>query len=276
MSEKEIMRILAKARFKFRSDTLTNWATENPILLSGEFGVVTGLNEAGDGRENKTEKVKIGDGVTAWNGLDWWYGSKGEKGEAGPQGEQGIQGENGKDAVIDQTYNPESENAQSGIALAPIFKNRLEPYISGNTCYSGQWVVINVDIPINDEIQRCSAIVNCKKEHIAPNDIYNIDDDTFNEYFDKNTLFQLSATKAVNAQIAENAWYDGFGNAIHVTYATKEELKESIADEMSNRLRQYYTNDEIDEKISLTVGNIETALEHIIEIQENLIGGGNV
>ena len=37
MSEQEIVRILARARFKFRSDTLENWATENPILLSGEL-----------------------------------------------------------------------------------------------------------------------------------------------------------------------------------------------------------------------------------------------
>ena len=104
MSEKEVMRILAKARFKFRSDTFTNWATKNPILLSGEFGVVTGLNEVGDGKENKIQKVKIGDGVNAWNELNWWYGS-----------------ESSSDSiVVDHTYNPESKNAQSGKAVAEV------------------------------------------------------------------------------------------------------------------------------------------------------------
>lgn len=40
------------------------------------------------------------------------------KGDTGPQGEKGDKGDAGKDAVTDQTYNPESENAQSGKAVA--------------------------------------------------------------------------------------------------------------------------------------------------------------
>lgn len=104
MSEKDIVQILAAARFKPRSDTLENWEKENPVLLSGEPSVVI------DGTES--EKIKLGDGVTPWNELDWWKGPKGEKGDTGAQGEPG------KDAVIDQAYNPESENAQSGKAVA--------------------------------------------------------------------------------------------------------------------------------------------------------------
>ena len=124
MSEKEIVRILAAARFKPRSDTLDNWEKENPILLSGEPGVVTGLNVDGDNLEDKTEKIKFGDGVTPWNNLGWWKGpsgpkgEKGEKGEKGDKGDTGPQGEAGKDAVTDQSYNPTSENAQSGKAVA--------------------------------------------------------------------------------------------------------------------------------------------------------------
>ena len=53
MSNKDITQILAAARFKARSDTLENWEKENPVLLSGEPGVVI------DGTE--TEKVKFGD-----------------------------------------------------------------------------------------------------------------------------------------------------------------------------------------------------------------------
>ena len=34
-----------------------------------------------------------------------------------------IKGEDGKDAVTDQTYNPESENAQSGKAVAEAIGN---------------------------------------------------------------------------------------------------------------------------------------------------------
>lgn len=41
-----------------RNDTAENWATKNPTLSKGEFGV-----------ENDTNKFKIGDGATAWNEL---------------------------------------------------------------------------------------------------------------------------------------------------------------------------------------------------------------
>ncbi len=70
MSEK--FEIFGDARFAFRSDTLDNWKKVNPILLPGEFSVVT------DGTE--IEKVKIGDGKTPWRYLPWWKGPKGEEG----------------------------------------------------------------------------------------------------------------------------------------------------------------------------------------------------
>jgi len=100
--QKEILKLFAKMRFKFRSDTLKNWEENNPVLLEGEAGVVTGLNAVGDGLENKSQKIKFGDGIHDWNSLDWWYGSQGEGGTI----------------LVDQTYNPESENAQSGKAVA--------------------------------------------------------------------------------------------------------------------------------------------------------------
>lgn len=71
-------------------------------------------------------------------------GIQGEKGDIGPQGPQGKQGntglqgekgekgdkgEPGEDAITDQTYNPESENAQSGIAVAEAVKD-LQKYFA--------------------------------------------------------------------------------------------------------------------------------------------------
>ena len=105
--------IHANARFAFRSDTLENWESINPILRAGEFGIVTNGSE--------TQKVKIGDGVTPWNELSWWMGPKGNTGIQGPQGIQGEKGEKGDDGatpIIDQIYDPNSENAQSGTAVA--------------------------------------------------------------------------------------------------------------------------------------------------------------
>lgn len=47
-------------RIQLRNDTAEAWATKNPVLLQGEMGI-----------ESDTKKMKIGDGTTAWNGLDY-------------------------------------------------------------------------------------------------------------------------------------------------------------------------------------------------------------
>ena len=99
MNNDMLFQILAQARFKPRSDTFENWEAKNPILLSGEPGVVI------DGTE--TEKIKFGDGDTPWNDLGWWYGPKGDKGdtgEKGAQGEQGIQGPKGDTGERGDSY----------------------------------------------------------------------------------------------------------------------------------------------------------------------------
>ena len=49
-------------QIKFRRDTSTNWSTVNPILGSGEPGL-----------ETDTGKVKIGDGSTEWNLLNYVF-----------------------------------------------------------------------------------------------------------------------------------------------------------------------------------------------------------
>lgn len=45
-------------------------------------------------------------------------GDKGDPGNTGPKGDKGDKGDPGEDAVTDQTYDPMSENAQSGTAVA--------------------------------------------------------------------------------------------------------------------------------------------------------------
>ena len=51
-------------RIKFRRDTAQNWTTSNPVLALGEPGL-----------ETDTRKVKYGDGVTAWNVLNYGVSS---------------------------------------------------------------------------------------------------------------------------------------------------------------------------------------------------------
>ena len=59
-------------RIQIRRDTSSNWTSNNPILLQGEFGY-----------ELNTGYAKIGDGQTAWTSLDYFGGP-------GPTGSTGL------------------------------------------------------------------------------------------------------------------------------------------------------------------------------------------
>lgn len=49
-----------KSRLVLRNGTSAQWAEANPVLLKGEIGV-----------ENDTQRLKIGDGLAAWNDLPY-------------------------------------------------------------------------------------------------------------------------------------------------------------------------------------------------------------
>ena len=67
-------------RIQIRRDTSSNWTSNNPILLQGEFGY-----------ELNTGYAKIGDGQTAWTALDY-FGGTGPTGPTGPDGPDGPEG----------------------------------------------------------------------------------------------------------------------------------------------------------------------------------------
>ena len=99
-------KIYLNARFGFRHDTLSNWQSENPVLLKGEISIVSDA-------ENENW-LKIGDGATAWNdlpykvgpsgeqGIQGEKGPKGDKGDTGDVGPQGEQGERGYSGLVPQ------------------------------------------------------------------------------------------------------------------------------------------------------------------------------
>lgn len=82
-------KIYAKAKFGFREDSLKNWTENNPILEKGEPAVIS------DSEDSRW--LKIGDGITPFNALPWKFAGGG---------------------MADKVYDPKSENAQSGIAVA--------------------------------------------------------------------------------------------------------------------------------------------------------------
>jgi hypothetical protein len=68
-------------RILLRRDTLGNWQANNPVLLSGEPSYVT-----------DNGRLKVGDGITPWNQLDYYYGATGGTGATGPIGVTGPTG----------------------------------------------------------------------------------------------------------------------------------------------------------------------------------------
>ncbi len=69
-------------KIQIRNGTAAEWTTANPVLLLGEMGI-----------ENDTTKMKVGNGVTAWNSLS--YIASGLEGPPGADGAQGPPGESG-------------------------------------------------------------------------------------------------------------------------------------------------------------------------------------
>src|ERR1700757_1529876 len=91
-------------QFQFRRDTTANWASANPILLSGEMGL-----------ETETGKFKVGDGATRWNVLGYSSGVQGNQGVQGPQGSQGSQGAQGVQGSTGSTGNQGPQGAQGSV-----------------------------------------------------------------------------------------------------------------------------------------------------------------
>lgn len=98
--------IHAKLKIKFRGDTEENLQSVNPVLALKEPCFVLDEND-------KTIGFKVGDGIHNWNDLEY-HSLEG--------------GGSGGSIEVDQTYNPGSENAQSGKAVAEAVTNK-EQYI---------------------------------------------------------------------------------------------------------------------------------------------------
>lgn len=71
-------------RILFRRDTSANWTQNNPILAQGEPGF-----------ETDTGLMKIGDGSSVWNSLEYYDGPTGPTGPTGPIGNTGPTGATG-------------------------------------------------------------------------------------------------------------------------------------------------------------------------------------
>ena len=88
-------------------------------LFQGEKG------DKGDRGEQGARGEKGEKGDTGQTGAQGVAGAKGDKGDKGDKGEKG---DPGQDAVTDQTYDPASENAQSGTAVAQAVNSKQDAF----------------------------------------------------------------------------------------------------------------------------------------------------
>lgn len=124
-------------RIVSRNDTAERWLQFNPVLLKGEIGI-----------EIDTNRIKIGDGVTAWASLD--YASGGFNPENGalletitqemvnqwnaaqPNSIEKIFVNNAEVSIIDKSVNISVPTKASDIGAAPVDHNHDGVYLKSN------------------------------------------------------------------------------------------------------------------------------------------------
>ena len=57
-------------RIQLRNDSASNWVSANPVLLEGEIGIEI---------DSARNRIKIGDGTTAWNDLPYFLDAREEE-----------------------------------------------------------------------------------------------------------------------------------------------------------------------------------------------------
>ena len=100
---------MAIVRIKIRHDTSTNWANINPILALGEIGF-----------ESDTNKLKVGNGTSAWNNLDYIAGGGGEESLNAvdiiyDNSESSLESTNVQDAIDELVTRPVTEIIKSAV-----------------------------------------------------------------------------------------------------------------------------------------------------------------
>ncbi len=110
-------------RIQFRRDTSSNWSSNNPILLQGEFGY-----------ELDTGYAKIGDGQTAWLSLEYFGGT-------GPTGSTGITGPTGYGVPTGGStgqFLVKSSNSDYDTEWTASLVSSIPPGSSGSTGATGE------------------------------------------------------------------------------------------------------------------------------------------
>lgn len=115
--------------FTTRIDTSENWAAANPVLYKGERGI-----DSTEGKE------KVGDGVTAWNDLQWFGG-----GGSAPVAEKW-------EPVFSKTFDADTTANQQWNLTKPCRKIRLRMAVAGSAANSAAG---DITVYINSYTSKC-------------------------------------------------------------------------------------------------------------------------
>lgn len=187
---------------------------------------------------------------------------------------------------VDQSYNPLSENAQSGKAVEEAISTIV------NASPDGGYVIIDQRYNANSEnaqsgkavAEAVANLVNGSPE--ALDTLYELANALGNDENFSATVMEKIGKKADTASLEEaksdiarildgrttvpKASSDRLGNDIVLHYATKQELENAVLNFERNIEASYATKEEV----TTQIGDIETALDGIITIQNGILGVG--
>lgn len=132
-------------------------------------------------------------------------------------------------SATDQEYNPTSENAQSGKALAPVFNEKIAIWQPNTEYKVGDRVIFADEWYTGLNMRLCYG--KCSKNHTSPTMqelIQWLGDEMWMERY-VYTNWNVAEPSSETAKFADFAYNDIDGNFIIDTYATKEEVKTEIA-----------------------------------------------
>jgi hypothetical protein len=132
-------------KIQLRRDTAANWTSNNPTLSQGEQGF-----------ETDTSKMKIGDGSTAWTGLDYFADTASGGGSGGGSFEATASGTlaDGSTLVLntDGTVSVVLEEGESaGAGTSSVFETADTRYVSATFDSNSNKVVIAYQDDVNSK-----------------------------------------------------------------------------------------------------------------------------
>jgi hypothetical protein len=191
-------------------------------------------------------------------------------------------GGGGSGGIVDQTYNPKSPNAQSGKAVAEAIANIEIPDVND----------ITVDQSYNEESENPQSGIAVAEALEGKMDRFGVagmlprpeGDDRFGYEFIR--VAPIADRCDIDNPIGELRLKGGpdlegviilGGNYSSNVMLGTDESPQTVGGIATPTLDNQATNKKyVDDTIADTVGDIETALDGIIAIQNSLIGGGNV